>query len=103
MEDDHGAVMADPRLAPQVRQLTVVAARMGGQLRTNHAVSLGQALRLYKVVVPTTLEDVRLTAQRWSITRRNACTKMTTGARSNRPTRRNRADGYCPRLIACAY
>lgn len=63
-----GAVMADPRLAPQVRQLTVVAARMGGQLRTNHAVSLGQALRLYKVVVPTTLEDVRLTAQRWSIT-----------------------------------
>ncbi|MGK9418779.1 hypothetical protein ACSSUR_21915 [Pseudomonas cedrina] len=62
-----GAVMADPKLAPQVRTLTVLAARMGGQLRTNKAVSLSQALRLYKVLVPTTLDEVRLAAQRWSI------------------------------------
>ena len=61
------AVMAQPRLAPMVRQLLPVAARSGGELRTNNTISLRQALRLYNIALPTTLAAARLTAQRRAI------------------------------------
>lgn len=60
-------VMANPVLAPQVESLAKLAKRLGGQLRTNAAVSLRQALKLYKIEEPTTLEQARLTAQRRTI------------------------------------
>lgn len=61
-------VMSNERLAPMVRQLLAVAMRLGGELRTNDAISLRQALRLYHIAVPTTLEQMRLTAHRHAIT-----------------------------------
>lgn len=61
-------VMANPRLVPMVQKLSSVAAQLGGELRTNEAISLRQALRLYNIPLPTTLEAARLTAHRRVIT-----------------------------------
>lgn len=61
-------VTADARLAPRVSQLLPVAEQLGGELRTNQAISLRQALRLYNIPLPTTLEAARLTAHRRVIT-----------------------------------
>lgn len=60
-------VMANKVLAPRVARLAALARSLGGQLRTNESVSLLQALRLYRIRVPTTLEEARLTAQRRAI------------------------------------
>jgi len=57
-------VMANAVLARQVIRLAALAKRLGGQLRTSATVSLRQALRLYRIEVPTTLEQARLIAQR---------------------------------------
>lgn len=61
-------VMANPRLATMARKLLPLATQMGGELRTNEAISLRQALRLYSIPLPTTLEAARLTAHRRAIT-----------------------------------
>lgn len=62
------AVMANPRLADKVRELLPQVIRLGGQLRTNKDISLVQALRLYNIPPPGTLEEARLSAQRRAIT-----------------------------------
>ena len=62
------AVMANSRLAPLAQQLSGVASSLGGELRTNEAISLRQALQLYNIPLPTTLEAARLAAQRRVIT-----------------------------------
>lgn len=62
------AVMANAILATKVRQLLPQVSRAGGQLRTNDAISLVQALRYYSIAVPTTLDEVQLAAQRRAIT-----------------------------------
>lgn len=60
-------VLADNKLGPMLRKLLPLAIRLGGQLRTNDAVSLHQALLLYGHTLPQTLEEARLTAQRLAI------------------------------------
>lgn len=62
------AVMVHERLAPLVRQLRLLAAKTGGQLRTNDTVTLAQALKLYQLGVPKTLEDALLSLRRLAIT-----------------------------------
>lgn len=57
-------VMTHPRLAPMVGRLLPVATQMGGELRTNEAISLRQALQLYNIPLPTTLEEAWRTADR---------------------------------------
>ncbi|NWC77763.1 hypothetical protein HX823_27150 [Pseudomonas sp. P7759] len=61
-------VMAKARLAPLVQALLTVAKQLGGELRTNEAISLRQALRLYNIPLPSTLEEARRTADRLVIT-----------------------------------
>lgn len=61
-------VLADKKLSAMLRKLLPLAIRSGGQLRTNDAVSLRQALLLYGHKLPATLEDARLAAQRLTIT-----------------------------------
>ncbi|OPA84654.1 hypothetical protein BFW87_28400 [Pseudomonas fluorescens] len=57
-------VMANAKLAPMVRLLATVATQLGGELRTNDAISLRQALRLYAIPLPASLEAARLSARR---------------------------------------
>ena len=62
------AVMADPELSGIATQLAEVASKNGGQLRTISDVSLLQALRLYQLDVPSTLDEARLTVRRLEVT-----------------------------------
>lgn len=62
------AVLADARLAPMANRLKTLAGELGGELRTNDAISLRQALRLYGIPLPPTREGARLIARRWTIT-----------------------------------
>ena len=62
------AVLADSRLAPLANRLKTLAGEVGGELRTNDSISLLQALRLYGIPLPSTPEDARLLARRWTIT-----------------------------------
>ncbi len=48
--------------------LMKLAAKTGGQLRTNDSVSLAQALKLYQMRLPNTLEEARTLLQRLEIT-----------------------------------
>ncbi|MFN3355168.1 MAG: hypothetical protein ACK418_04005 [Pseudomonas sp.] len=62
------AVMADAELATLlVVHLKPLAAKTGGYLRTNEAVTLAQALRLYGLKVPGTLEEASVTLRRLEI------------------------------------
>ncbi|RQO46184.1 hypothetical protein [Pseudomonas sp. KBW05] len=61
------AVMDHPRLSLQALLLKEVAAKAGGYLRTNDTVTLDQALRLYAVKVPDTLDEARVTLQRLAV------------------------------------
>ncbi|TFY91440.1 hypothetical protein DYL59_05665 [Pseudomonas kairouanensis] len=62
------SVLANPKLASMARQLLATASELGGEIRTNDAISLRQALRLYGIPLPTTLDGARRIAQRWTIT-----------------------------------
>ncbi|WP_460136543.1 hypothetical protein [Pseudomonas sp. S1_E04] len=62
------AVMSDAELATLlVTHLKPLAAKTGGYLRTNEAVTLAQALRLYGFTVPGTLEEASVTLRRLEI------------------------------------
>lgn len=62
------AVLADSRLATMANRLRTLAGELGGELRTNDAISLRQALQLYRIPLPGTPEGARLLARRWTIT-----------------------------------
>ncbi|GAA0267649.1 hypothetical protein [Pseudomonas rhodesiae] len=61
------AVAEHDHLMERVSQLRPLAARTGGQLRTNDTVSLQQALRLYGFRVPQSLADARRVLQRLEV------------------------------------
>ncbi|KAF1032036.1 MAG: hypothetical protein GAK37_00627 [Pseudomonas sp.] len=61
------AVTDNHLLAVKVAQLAKIAKHTGGQLRSNSDVSLVQALRLYQIDVPATLEEARQTLQRLAV------------------------------------
>ena len=58
------AVMNEPDLATLLPPLKKLAAKTGGDLRTNGLISLGQALTMYKVILPDTLPEARQTLRR---------------------------------------
>lgn len=61
------AVQEQPRLAALVSQLRDVAAKAGGYLRTDTTVTLAQALKLYQLSPPRTLEEARVILQRLEV------------------------------------
>lgn len=61
------AVAEHDHLVQLKRALMKVAANTGGQLRTNDIVGLAQALKLYQLPLPSTLEDARTLLQRLEI------------------------------------
>jgi hypothetical protein len=78
------AVAEHDHLVQLKRALMKVAANTGGQLRTNDIVGLAQALKLYQLPLPSTLEDARTLLQRLEI----PCPCLPGPAPTGEPSRR---------------